>query len=58
MLSVLTYFIYYCILCTPSEKVPKTEPLPVKLFESGLNGPVTNLAQLLVKEQLACFIER
>ncbi|XP_026232525.1 RING finger protein 17 isoform X2 [Anabas testudineus] len=36
-------------------KVPKTEPLPVKLFESGLNGPLANIAELLVKEQLACF---
>lgn len=48
---------YYCILCTPPGAVPKTKPLPVKLFESGLNGPLANLAELLVKEQLACFKE-
>uniref|UniRef100_A0A3B4Y300 Ring finger protein 17 n=1 Tax=Seriola lalandi dorsalis TaxID=1841481 RepID=A0A3B4Y300_SERLL len=36
-------------------KVPKTEPLPIKLFESGLNGPISNIAELLVKEELACF---
>ncbi|XP_044072779.1 RING finger protein 17 isoform X2 [Siniperca chuatsi] len=35
--------------------VPKTEPLPVKLFESGLNGPLANIAELLVKEEQACF---
>ncbi|KAL6100378.1 rnf17 [Pungitius sinensis] len=32
--------------------VPKTEPLPVKLFESGLN-----VAELLVREELASFKE-
>ncbi|XP_051260855.1 RING finger protein 17 [Dicentrarchus labrax] len=37
--------------------VPKSEPLPVKLFESGLNGPLDNIAELLVKEELACFRE-
>ncbi|XP_035531967.1 RING finger protein 17 isoform X2 [Morone saxatilis] len=37
--------------------VPKSEPLPVKLFESGLNGPLDNIAELLVKEELACFKE-
>ncbi|KAM9347789.1 LOW QUALITY PROTEIN: RING finger protein 17 [Symphorus nematophorus] len=35
--------------------VPKTEPLPVKLFESSLNGPLANIAELLVKEELARF---
>ncbi|KAK2905757.1 hypothetical protein Q8A73_009700 [Channa argus] len=39
-------------------KVPKTEPLPVKLFESGLDGPLVDIAELLVKEELACFKER
>ncbi|XP_034417580.1 RING finger protein 17 [Cyclopterus lumpus] len=38
-----------------TEKVPKTEPLPIKLFESGLNGPLDNIAELLVNEQLASF---
>ncbi|XP_022595844.1 RING finger protein 17 [Seriola dumerili] len=36
-------------------KVAKTEPLPINLFESGLNGPISNIAELLVKEELACF---
>ncbi|XP_074513953.1 RING finger protein 17 [Sebastes fasciatus] len=38
-------------------KVPKSEPLPVKLFESGLNGPLDDIAELLVKEELASFKE-
>ncbi|CAK6968526.1 LOW QUALITY PROTEIN: RING finger protein 17 [Scomber scombrus] len=38
--------------------VPETELLPVKLFDSSLNGPVANIAELLVKEELACFRER
>lgn len=54
-LSLFDVFVHYCVLCTPPGKVPKTEPLPVKLFESGLNGPLANIAELLVKEQLACF---
>uniref|UniRef100_UPI0037E8DC3E RING finger protein 17 n=1 Tax=Semicossyphus pulcher TaxID=241346 RepID=UPI0037E8DC3E len=37
--------------------VPKTEPLLVKLFESSLNGPQANIAELLVNEELACFKE-
>ncbi|XP_070770407.1 RING finger protein 17 [Enoplosus armatus] len=37
--------------------VPKTEPLPVKLFESSLNGPLANIAELLVKEEQASFKE-
>ncbi|XP_041663773.1 RING finger protein 17 isoform X2 [Cheilinus undulatus] len=36
---------------------PKTMPLPVKLFESSLNGPLASIAELLVKEELACFKE-
>ncbi|XP_042350877.1 RING finger protein 17-like [Plectropomus leopardus] len=40
-----------------TERVPKTMPLPVKLFESGLNGPQANIAELLVKEELASFKE-
>eukprot|EP00064_Thunnus_orientalis_P004775 superscaffoldBa00000447_g4787 len=39
-------------------RVPKTEPLPVRLFDGGLNGPVANIAELLVTEGLACFKER
>ncbi|XP_071337551.1 RING finger protein 17 [Trachinotus anak] len=39
-------------------RVPKTEPLPVKLFESGLNGPLSNIAELLVQEELACFKDK
>ncbi|TWW80400.1 RING finger protein 17, partial [Takifugu flavidus] len=31
------------------------EPLPVRLFESDLNGPTANIAELLVREGLACF---
>ncbi|KAM8749037.1 RING finger protein 17 isoform 2-T3 [Acanthopagrus schlegelii] len=38
-------------------KVRKTEPLPIKLFESSLNGPVANIAELLVKEELVHFKE-
>ncbi|XP_059198689.1 RING finger protein 17 isoform X2 [Centropristis striata] len=38
-------------------RVPKTEPLPVKLFESSLNGPQADIAELLVKEELASFKE-
>ncbi|XP_032385352.1 RING finger protein 17 [Etheostoma spectabile] len=38
-------------------RAPKTEPLPVKLFESGLNGPLANIAGLLVTEELASFKE-
>ncbi|XP_070694705.1 RING finger protein 17 [Pempheris klunzingeri] len=40
-----------------TETVPKSEPLPVKVFESTLNGPLANVAELLVKEELACFKE-
>ncbi|CAG5865302.1 unnamed protein product [Menidia menidia] len=35
--------------------VPKSEPLPLKVFKSDLGGPKTNLAELLVKEDLARF---
>ncbi|XP_075961117.1 RING finger protein 17 [Anarhichas minor] len=38
-------------------QVPKSEPLPVKLFESPLNGPLVNIAELLVREQMASFKE-
>lgn len=31
------------------------EPLPVLMFESDLNGPKANMAELLVKEGLACL---
>jgi len=41
----------------PPGKQPKTEPLPVKLFESSLDGPLDNIAKLLVNEQLASFTE-
>ncbi|KAM9850619.1 RING finger protein 17 [Aulostomus maculatus] len=41
-----------------TDKVPKNQPLPVKLFESGLNGPLANIAELLVTEELACFRQR
>ncbi|XP_075334657.1 RING finger protein 17 [Odontesthes bonariensis] len=34
---------------------PKTEPLPVQVFETGLNGPQDSIAELLVKEELASF---
>ncbi|XP_045910588.1 RING finger protein 17 isoform X2 [Micropterus dolomieu] len=37
--------------------VHKTEPLPVRLFESSLIGPLSNIAELLVREELACFKE-
>ncbi|KAM6978397.1 RING finger protein 17 [Tautogolabrus adspersus] len=40
-----------------TEPVLKMKPLPVKLFESGLNGPLANISELLVKEELACFKE-
>ncbi|KAI3356062.1 hypothetical protein L3Q82_017326 [Scortum barcoo] len=35
--------------------VPKCQPLPVRLFESGLDGPQANIAELLVREELASF---
>ncbi|XP_027147115.1 RING finger protein 17 isoform X2 [Larimichthys crocea] len=38
-----------------TETVPKTKPLPIKLFESILDRPLSNIAELLVKEGLACF---
>lgn len=38
--------------------VPVSETLPVKLFQTGVDGPLANLAELLVKEQLARFRER
>lgn len=31
------------------------EPLPVRMFESDPNGPQVNMAELLVKEGLACL---
>lgn len=37
---------------------PKSEPLPVKLFQGEVNEPLTSIAELLVKEELACFKER
>ncbi|KAM8854806.1 RING finger protein 17 [Spinachia spinachia] len=37
--------------------VPKTEPLPVRLFVSGVHGPVDDIAELLVREALASFKE-
>lgn len=37
----------------PSEA--NREPLPVRMFESDLNGPKANMAELLVKEGLACL---
>uniref|UniRef100_A0A673AY12 Ring finger protein 17 n=1 Tax=Sphaeramia orbicularis TaxID=375764 RepID=A0A673AY12_9TELE len=40
-----------------TRKVPKSEPLPVKLFESDLNGHLDNIAEMLVKEELAAFKE-
>nr|XP_004573086.1 RING finger protein 17 [Maylandia zebra] len=36
---------------------PKSEPLPVKLFQGEVNEPLTSIAELLVKEELACFKE-
>ncbi|XP_063744191.1 RING finger protein 17 isoform X1 [Eleginops maclovinus] len=41
-----------------TESVPTSQPLPVKLFESSLNGPQANIAELLAKEELASFKER
>ncbi|XP_056292563.1 RING finger protein 17-like [Pseudoliparis swirei] len=46
------------VIVMATGKVPKTEPLPVKLFESSLNGPLDNITELLVNEQLASFTER
>ncbi|XP_054643204.1 RING finger protein 17 [Dunckerocampus dactyliophorus] len=40
-----------------TEKSPKTEPLPVKLYESDSIGSVTNIAEVLIAEQLACSKE-
>ncbi|TNN60930.1 RING finger protein 17 [Liparis tanakae] len=36
---------------------PQTQPLPVRLFESSLDGPLDSIAELLVQEQLASFTE-
>uniref|UniRef100_I3KFC3 Ring finger protein 17 n=1 Tax=Oreochromis niloticus TaxID=8128 RepID=I3KFC3_ORENI len=36
---------------------PTSGPLPVKLFQGEVNEPLTNIAELLVKEELACFKE-
>ncbi|XP_071394673.1 RING finger protein 17 [Centroberyx affinis] len=41
-----------------TEIVPRNKPLPVRLFESGLDGPMVNIAELLVTEELACFRTR
>ncbi|XP_071779829.2 RING finger protein 17 [Centroberyx gerrardi] len=38
-----------------TEIVPRNKPLPVRLFESGLDGPMDNMAELLVTEELARF---
>ncbi|XP_072300260.1 RING finger protein 17 [Eucyclogobius newberryi] len=35
-------------------KGPRHGPVPVKLFESSLNGPLDNIGQKLVEEELAC----
>ncbi|XP_068428378.1 RING finger protein 17 isoform X2 [Clinocottus analis] len=43
------------VIIVATEKVRHTEPVPVKLFESSLNGPLDNIAQLLVNERLAAF---
>lgn len=40
----------------PSEAI--CEPLPVRMFESDLNGLKANMAELLVKEGLACLKQR
>lgn len=50
-------FICFMIVPAPGRNV-KFGPLPVKLLESSLNGPRTNVAELLVKEELACFKDR
>ncbi|XP_055086710.1 RING finger protein 17 [Periophthalmus magnuspinnatus] len=36
-------------------KRPRYGPVPVKLFESSLNGPLDNIGEKLVKEVLACL---
>lgn len=43
--------------CTLPANAPKHGPLPVKLFASALNGPLDNIGERLVKEELACFKE-
>lgn len=40
------------------EKVPKSQPQPVKLYESSLDGPLSSIADLLVKEELARSMDR
>ncbi|XP_041857081.1 RING finger protein 17 isoform X2 [Melanotaenia boesemani] len=46
-----------CVTIVATETVSKNKSLPIKVFESGLNGPEANIAELLVKEELACFKE-
>nr|XP_057938997.1 RING finger protein 17 isoform X3 [Doryrhamphus excisus] len=40
-----------------TEKSPKTEPVPVKLWDSDSTGTVASVAEVLVAEQLACSKE-
>ncbi|KAG7240408.1 hypothetical protein INR49_026979 [Caranx melampygus] len=41
-----------------TEKVPRTQPQPVKLYGSSLNEPLSSIADLLVKEELVCSTDR
>ncbi|XP_037542654.1 RING finger protein 17 [Nematolebias whitei] len=39
-------------------QVPKSRPVPISVFDGGQNKPKTNIAELLVKEELASFKDR
>ena len=45
--------VFYLFVC--SGRRHKTGPLSVNLFERSLNRPQTNIAELLVNEELASF---
>lgn len=44
-----------CVFSSATAKGPRHGPMPVKLFESGLNGPLNNIGEKLVKAELALF---
>ncbi|XP_056144863.1 RING finger protein 17 [Lampris incognitus] len=46
------------VIVVATEMVPKTVPQPVRLYESSFDGPMNNIADLLVTEKLDCFEER
>lgn len=55
--EVTTDRISFCSLSVVAFLPPEAnrEPLPVRMFESDLNGPQANMAELLAREGLACL---